>query len=108
MDAMHECVDAGVVDQDVEATEAGERGGQRGVDGGLVSHVHGQRQCIGQAPGHRLRPRRVDVGHDDRRAVGGHGTGDGFPDPTRRAGDEGDLIGEIDPHDKAGYGVMIS
>ena len=93
--------DAGVVDQHVEAPEAlasvvDERVDRLGV--GDVEPTRGARPpaaVISSAAPRRLTTR----GEHHGRASAGERQGDRPADAARRAGDEGHLAGEIEPHD---------
>ncbi len=85
-------VGVGVVDQDVEPAERGDRVGHRRVDRRTVAHVAGQ--GFGGAARLAYRGRRalgasgVEVGDQDGRALGGQPAGGGRPDALSRAGEE--------------------
>ena len=91
-------LDAGVVDQDVEAAEGGCDVGDGGADGGFGGHVELQRgggvpglgECGGGgfAGGQRARADYHVVA-----VLGGEGRGGGEADAGVGAGDEGDGLG---------------
>jgi hypothetical protein len=93
-------VDAGVVDQNIDAAEFGFRALHHGRDRGLVGDVGDDRDCLGAAllefGDRRVRFRRV--ASDDR----DHSTG--FRQPARHAepnaaiaaGNDGDAAGEVE------------
>ena len=77
--------DAGVADQDVNVTEGGLRGGDRGVDGAGVGDVddHGVRRRAGERGARRLEGVRVHVPQADQGAARRQAAGDGQPDAAR-------------------------
>ena len=93
-------VDAGVVDEDVDAAEiAGDALGHGG-DGGLVGDVGGDGDRLGAASrqlGDRgVRLRLVAADDRDRGAGFGQSAGHAEPDAAIAAGDDGDLAAEIE------------
>ena len=86
--------DAGVVHQHVEAAEAIEDGGDRGLPVGLAGHVEGDEHRLGAGLGQfgreRLAAFPVDIGECDRRAFCRERAGRGLADALGGAGDERD------------------
>lgn len=91
--------DGGVVDQDVDASEASRRFVDGGDERGRVGAIGMQGQDAGsgafefgrQGPG---LVRRADVGEGDAGAFGGQPANDGGADAAGTALDEGDFAGE--------------
>src|SRR5207249_12309020 len=92
--------EAGVVDEDVEATEGGEGGGGDARAGAGVAEVRGVPGGAAPEPLDRRddAPSRVGVPavDEDVGALRGEGQGDRPPDAPRGPGDDGRLAGE--PH----------
>ncbi len=91
--------DAGVVDQGVDAAEAGQRAGDHRIDLRAVGHVDDDADAGGTAhrDGADLRHGGVDVvqvAHDDAGAFARELQGGGQADALGGAGDDGDLVGE--------------
>ena len=86
-------VDAGVVEQHVEAAVAVVDRGKKGIDRSGLAYVGRERQGVG-AVGHcggQFEFREAAAGERKGIAGGGHGQGDGAADATAGSGDEGYL-----------------
>ena len=88
--------DAGVVDEDVDATEFFENRSHHRLDRGAFAHVEPDRHRLAaEIGGDRLGLSRLNVGDDHMRALGGIGAYDRLADAARAAGDDGDLVFEL-------------
>jgi hypothetical protein len=103
-------LDARVVEGDIQAAEALDGRVERRPQLVVVGHVAGHRQRL--AAGLLDQPRRLavavlrNIGHGDRRTLGGERQGGGAADAARRAGDEGDPAVEPSRHPR--YSVVLS
>jgi hypothetical protein len=92
-------LDAGVVEREVEPTEAVDRAFDQGGDLLLVGHVAGDSERLipggGQLVGGGTQRLVVDVGEHHGSARFGEGLGSGKPHPGAGPGDQGDLAGEV-------------
>ena len=95
---MRQRVDPGVVDQDVDPPGARQRRRDRRLDRRPVADVHRHREGAGDLRRHPRRAGRVDVGDGDRRPAPGEPSRDALPDRPGRAGDDGDLAGQVAAH----------
>ena len=93
--------DAGIVEDNVEVTELGDGCRDGGLDLRKDRHIHADRrggargarvEFAGDGPG----PLEVDVRNHHLGALGDELLHRGQPDPTRAAGDQGDLV--VQPH----------
>ena len=98
VDAVRERVDAGIVDQDVEAPEALDAGGDRALDRIGGADIDAAGHCVRQAIGDALGAVEIDIGDDDGCAVVGKTLCDDTPDSAGSAGDECDLTAQIATH----------
>src|SRR5262249_44896366 len=100
VDTAGDRVDAGIVDENVDAAERGERVGDAAADGCLIADVHRHRDCARQLGGGLHRTLPVDIGDDDGCPVLGEALHNRPSDPGGGPGDEGDPAGKISPHDQ--------
>ena len=94
--------DPGVVHQDVDAAEGGERVGREAVDGGRVAEVgdqfvHGCTVCPARG-GRRREPFTVTTADRQHRAPAGEFLGQSHPDARRRAGHQHPTSLVVSPH----------
>jgi hypothetical protein len=89
-------VDAGVVDEDVDAAEARDGVGEGGLDLLPGRDVHARR--VRRREAGCVERRKVAVPRDHARAALGHQPGDAEPDAARGAGDDRDLSVEPGLH----------
>jgi hypothetical protein len=85
---------AGVVDQDVEATEVGVDLAQGGLEHGQVGDVDLVRASIGEVGGDLLARGGIDFQDGDGRAVSGEAASDGLAQAATGAGDDGDAASQ--------------
>ena len=92
--------DAGVGEDGVEPTATLGGSVDGGTQGGEVRHIEDDAldggAGGGEAPGVPFQRLGIDVRHDDMGAVVGHDLGHGEAEAARRAGDEGDMAGNVE------------
>src|SRR5262249_10547767 len=92
--------DAGIVDDDIEATKGFGRRAHHRIYIGLLRHVAGDRDhAATEAGGELAHALAVDVGRNDARALQYETLGDGAPEPRRGPRHDRDLVLEL--HDAA-------
>ena len=92
--------DAGVVDQNGDGPQRGLHGIHHLQDAGAIGHVEMQLHALAAIGanllGQRLQTLDAAAGDGDPRAAGRQHPGKATTEPGRRAGDQGDLIGQVD------------
>ena len=91
-------VDAGIIDENIDAPELGLDFADTRLDLGRRRNIHAQRHGSLQASGGGRGARLVDVADHDPRAVLGERPGNCEADAVRGAGDKGHLVFELSFH----------
>ena len=91
-------VDAGIVDEDIDAPVNRDDVSDTGRDLDLVGDVHFHRHRTWNGFSETLGTSEIDVSTDDRCAVDGERVADGLADGTCGSGNERDLLAELNVH----------